>query len=136
MLPNPGTNGGADRMPYHEFYLDDFAPREHYRPLWEHIRNTGQSALGSKVHEADLALRSEGVTFTVYSDSQEGIERVWPFDLIPRIIPANEWAPIESGLKQRVRALICFSTTSTTSSAASRTGCCPAISFSRAATIN
>ena len=82
MLPSLQDRIGADRadqMPYHEFYLDDFAPREHYRPLWEHIRNTGQSALGSKVHEADLALRSEGVTFTVYSDTQEGIERVWPF---------------------------------------------------------
>ena len=108
MLPSLGTTDGADRMPYHEFYLDDFEPREHYRPLWEHIRKTGQSTLGSKVHEADLALRSEGVTFTVYSDSQEGIERVWPFDLIPRIIPANEWAPIEAGLKQRVRALNLF----------------------------
>jgi uncharacterized circularly permuted ATP-grasp superfamily protein len=111
MLPSLGDTGGmerTDRIPYHEFYLDDFEPREHYRPLWEHIRKTGQSTLGSKVHEAHLALRSEGVTFTVYSDTQEGIERVWPFDLIPRIIPANEWAPIESGLKQRVRALNLF----------------------------
>ena len=63
---------------------------------------------GSKVHEANLALRSEGVTFTVYSDDEEGIERVWPFDLIPRIIPATEWATIEAGLKQRVRALNLF----------------------------
>lgn len=98
----------TDDMPYHEFYLDDFAPRDHYRPLWEHIRSVGQSTLGNKVHEANLALRSEGVTFTVYNDSSEGIERVWPFDLIPRIIPANEWAPIEAGLKQRVRALNLF----------------------------
>jgi uncharacterized circularly permuted ATP-grasp superfamily protein len=98
----------AEGMPYHEFYLDDFEPRDHYRPLWEHIRRTGQSALASKVHEAHLVLRADGVTFTVYSDTQEGIERVWPFDLIPRIIPAAEWAPIESGLKQRVRALNLF----------------------------
>jgi uncharacterized circularly permuted ATP-grasp superfamily protein len=48
------------------------------------------------------------VTFTVYSNEDEGIERVWPFDLIPRIIPANEWATIEAGLKQRVRALNLF----------------------------
>jgi uncharacterized circularly permuted ATP-grasp superfamily protein len=105
MLGLPIESPSTDRMPYHEFYLDDFEPRQHYRPLWEHIRRTGQSTLAAKVHEANLALRSEGVTFTVYSDKEEGIERVWPFDLIPRIIPANEWATIEAGLKQRVRAL-------------------------------
>jgi len=108
MLGFPQETPAPDGMPYHEFYLDDFAPRDHYRPLWEHIRSVGQSNLGSKVHEANLALRSEGVTFTVYGDKEEGIERVWPFDLIPRIIPAHEWAPIESGLKQRVKALNLF----------------------------
>ena len=96
------------RVPYHEFYKDDFEPREHYRPLWEHIRKTGQSTLAAKAHESHLALRTEGVTFTVYSDNDEGIERVWPFDLLPRIIPPAEWAVIEGGLKQRVRALILF----------------------------
>ena len=95
-------------LPYHEFYLDDFEPRTHYRPLWEHIRRVGQNVLGNKVREADLALRTEGVTFTVYNDSNEGIERVWPFDLIPRVIPASEWKTIEDGLKQRVRALNLF----------------------------
>jgi uncharacterized circularly permuted ATP-grasp superfamily protein len=104
-----GEASGAEAgMPYHEFYLDDFEPRSHYRSLWEHIRRVGQQTLGVKVREADLALRTEGVTFTVYNDSNEGIERVWPFDLIPRVIPAAEWAVIESGLKQRVRALNLF----------------------------
>ena len=50
------------------------------------------------------------MTFTVYSDNEEGIERVWPFDLVPRIITAAEWAPLEAGLKQRVRALNMFLT--------------------------
>jgi uncharacterized circularly permuted ATP-grasp superfamily protein len=98
----------AERIPYNEFYLDDFQPREHYRMLWEHIRRAGQNALGTKVREASLALRTEGVTFTLYSGDDEGIERVWPFDLIPRIIPADEWRTIEAGLKQRVRALNLF----------------------------
>jgi uncharacterized circularly permuted ATP-grasp superfamily protein len=93
---------------YHEFYRDHFEPREHYRPLWEHIRAVGQSLLADKSREASLALHTEGVTFTVYSQTDEGIERVWPFDLLPRIIPAPEWAPIEAGLKQRVRALNLF----------------------------
>src|SRR5262245_51944958 len=102
-----GSVKGGD-SPYHEFYRDDFEPREHYRLLWEHIRRKGQSALAAKVHEAHLALHTEGVTFTVYDSSEDAIERVWPFDLIPRIIPANEWEPIEAGLKQRVRALNLF----------------------------
>jgi uncharacterized circularly permuted ATP-grasp superfamily protein len=105
-----GRENEADTpaAPYNEFYLDDFEPRGHYRPLWEHIRRVGQNVLGNKVLEADLALRTEGVTFTVHDDNNEGIERVWPFDLIPRVIPAAEWQTIESGLKQRVRALNLF----------------------------
>jgi uncharacterized circularly permuted ATP-grasp superfamily protein len=93
---------------YHEFYRDDFEPRAHYRPLWEHIRKAGQALLLDKVREAHLSLHTEGVTFTVYSNSDEGIERVWPLDLLPRIITASEWAPIEAGLKQRMRALNLF----------------------------
>jgi uncharacterized circularly permuted ATP-grasp superfamily protein len=96
------------RISYHEFYTDGFTPREHYRPLWEHIQSVGQNAFEAKAHESQLALHAEGVTFTVYGDSDEGIERIWPFDLIPRIIPASEWSIIESGLKQRVRALNLF----------------------------
>jgi uncharacterized circularly permuted ATP-grasp superfamily protein len=53
-------------------------------------------------------LQAEGVTFTVYGENEEGIERIWPFDLIPRIITAPEWTKIEAGLKQRVRALNLF----------------------------
>jgi uncharacterized circularly permuted ATP-grasp superfamily protein len=108
MFSIQSTAGAAQSIGFHEFYRDDFAPRDHYRLLWDHIRNTGQSSLEEKVHEAHLALQTEGVTFTVYRDSDEGIERVWPFDLLPRIIPAAEWATIEAGLKQRVRALNLF----------------------------
>jgi uncharacterized circularly permuted ATP-grasp superfamily protein len=95
-------------MAYHEFYSDNFVPREHYRPMWEHIQGTGQQMLGAKAHEAHLALHTEGVTFTVYSDQDEGIERVWPFDILPRIITADEWTMLEAGLKQRIRALNLF----------------------------
>jgi uncharacterized circularly permuted ATP-grasp superfamily protein len=95
-------------MPYHEFYLDDFRPRSHYQSLWEHIRQAGQNVLAEKARDSHLALHTEGVTFTVYDDSAEGIERVWPFDLLPRIIPAREWAPLEAGLRQRIRALNLF----------------------------
>lgn len=105
---NAGMQGGKPRTPYHEFYADDFTPRDHYRLLWDHIKATGNNALEAKAHESQLALQAEGVTFTVYGESEEGIERIWPFDLIPRIITAPEWVKIESGLKQRVRALNLF----------------------------
>ena len=77
--------------------------------------------LGAKAHESQLALQAEGVTFTVYGEQEEGIERIWPFDLIPRIITAGSGAKIESGLKQRVRALNLFLGDLYTASASSRT---------------
>jgi len=55
---------------YHEFYRDDFEPRAHYKPLWEHIRKAGSALLSDKVREAHLTLHSEGVTFTVYSNDE------------------------------------------------------------------
>lgn len=105
-LNSPVSSG--PKTSYHEFYADDFTPRGHYRLLWDHIRATGNNALETKAHESQLALQTEGVTFTVYGESEEGIERIWPFDLIPRIITAAEWSRIESGLKQRVKALNLF----------------------------
>ena len=65
----------------------------------------GGSTLATKAREAHLALHTEGVTFTVYTDDDEGIERVWPFDLLPRIIPAAEWAHARGGAEAaRTRA--------------------------------
>jgi len=102
------ANGAGPAMAYHEFYGDNFRPRDHYLPMWEHIQTTGQQMLGTKAHEAHLALHTEGVTFTVYANEDEGIERVWPFDILPRIITAAEWTMLEAGLKQRIRALNLF----------------------------
>ncbi|HYN78944.1 MAG TPA: circularly permuted type 2 ATP-grasp protein [Lamprocystis sp. (in: g-proteobacteria)] len=102
------SNGSGPATAYHEFYGDNFRPRDHYLPMWEHIQTTGQQMLGTKAHEAHLALHTEGVTFTVYANQDEGIERVWPFDILPRIITAPEWVVLEAGLKQRIRALNLF----------------------------
>jgi len=84
------------------------APRPHYRPLAAQIAQLNASDLR---HASDLANRSflhQGITFTVYSDSERGTERIFPFDLIPRLIPPDEWQLIESGLQQRIRALNLF----------------------------
>jgi uncharacterized circularly permuted ATP-grasp superfamily protein len=56
---------------------------------------------------AELAIKTMGITFTVYSEG-DNIDREWPYDIIPRIIPAKEWAHAEAGLKQRLTALNMF----------------------------
>ncbi len=60
-----------------------------------------------RVTLADLTLINQGITFAVYGD-EKGAEKPFPFDLIPRIIPADEWEHIERGLKQRLTALNMF----------------------------
>jgi uncharacterized circularly permuted ATP-grasp superfamily protein len=57
---------------------------------------------------ADLAIHVMGITFTVYSEEEGSIDRAWPFDIIPRIIPKSEWRQVEKGLIQRVHALNLF----------------------------
>jgi uncharacterized circularly permuted ATP-grasp superfamily protein len=94
--------------PYHEFYGEGMEPRPHYEPLAAHMQKAGLSDLEAKHRQATLALHTEGVTFTTYSDNPDGVERIWPFDVIPRVIPDSEWKVIEAGLKQRVRALNLF----------------------------
>tara|TARA_R110002110_G_scaffold415860_1_gene658703 strand:+ start:16806 stop:18254 length:1449 start_codon:yes stop_codon:yes gene_type:complete len=56
---------------------------------------------------AELAIREMGISFTIYSEGKN-IDRAWPFDIIPRIIPARDWARVSRGLEQRSRALNCF----------------------------
>ena len=56
---------------------------------------------------ADVTFRNQGITFTVYKDAA-GVEKIFPFDLVPRIVPADEWDDIERGLVQRITALNLF----------------------------
>jgi uncharacterized circularly permuted ATP-grasp superfamily protein len=81
--------------------------RAHYERLL--IRYTGMSSeeFQKKRDLADNAFLTQGVTFTVYNDL-EGTERIFPFDLIPRIIPRAEWEHVERGLGQRITALNLF----------------------------
>jgi uncharacterized circularly permuted ATP-grasp superfamily protein len=64
--------------------------------------------LAARQEAANLAIKEMGVTFTVYSEEGGAIDRSWPFDVIPRIIPKSEWDRVETGLKQRVQALNLF----------------------------
>jgi uncharacterized circularly permuted ATP-grasp superfamily protein len=81
--------------------------REHYKVFFESLSQISPADLARKDELAKKLFMSQGVTFTVYSDG-EGIEKIFPFDIIPRIITATEWAHIERGIKQRIKALNIF----------------------------
>jgi uncharacterized circularly permuted ATP-grasp superfamily protein len=81
--------------------------REHYAAFSEWLEGQSAESLASKRAEADLIFRRVGITFAVYGDDA-GTERTIPFDIIPRILPANEWQILEAGLRQRVKALNSF----------------------------
>ena len=93
-------------------FFDEMFGREggvlrHYEKLWSAFSRLTPEEFATKRHAVDLAFLRQGVTFNVYGDSR-GAERVFPFDLMPRIIPAKEWELIERGLIQRITALNLF----------------------------
>jgi uncharacterized circularly permuted ATP-grasp superfamily protein len=81
--------------------------RPHYRALLDRYQEMGGGEYERKQALADKSFLTQGITFTVYSDDR-GTERIFPFDLIPRIIPAKEWEQLERGLVQRMTALNLF----------------------------
>lgn len=92
---------------YDELFLAPGKPRPAALPLFNQIESLSSEELIQRQAAAQAMLFKLGVTFNVYSDSQ-GTERVFPFDIIPRIIAAQEWAFLERGLKQRIQALNLF----------------------------
>jgi len=92
---------------YDEMYAADRKVREHYRGYESWLAAQSAQTMTNKRAEADLVFRRVGITFAVYGEAA-GTERLIPFDVIPRIIPAAEWQQLEGGLKQRVRALNMF----------------------------
>ncbi len=82
--------------------------RPHYKAYADWLARQPQATLQSRQAEAEMIFRRVGITFAVYGEKDEsgaGTERLIPFDLIPRIIPAQEWARMQQGLVQRVTAL-------------------------------
>lgn len=88
-------------------YGKGLVARPHAARFFDWFQKQGAEALASGRRDADLLFRRVGITFNVYGD-QEGAERLIPFDLIPRILTAAEWATLERGLAQRVNALNAF----------------------------
>jgi len=81
--------------------------REHYRTYERWLARQPAELMSARREEAEVIFRRVGITFAVYGDKDagEGTERLIPFDLIPRVIPAHEWRDMERGLRQRVMAL-------------------------------
>src|ERR1700693_4170805 len=80
---------------------------QHCEPLLEHFSALPSEELQRRKQAADLSFLSQGITFTVYG-REEGTEKIFPYDLLPRIITSAEWAMVERGLTQRIMALNLF----------------------------
>jgi uncharacterized circularly permuted ATP-grasp superfamily protein len=92
---------------YDEMFESPGVPREHYRALHKTLMGLRPEELHKSQQAADLTFLHEGITFTVYG-AKEGTEKIFPNDLLPRIIPSHEWTKIEKGLTQRLTALNLF----------------------------
>ena len=92
---------------YDEMFVSTDEPRAHYRILHDQLSDITADAFTEYRKVADASFLYQGITFTVYGQ-ESGIERIFPFDLVPRIIPHDEWVGLERGLTQRVTALNLF----------------------------
>jgi uncharacterized circularly permuted ATP-grasp superfamily protein len=95
------------KAPFDEMLVAEQAPRDHYGSFASWLASTAPETLERKREEADLTFHRVGITFAVYGEDA-GKERLIPFDIVPRIIPAGEWQVLEAGLRQRVKALNAF----------------------------
>ena len=89
---------------YDEMFAAPGLPRPHCEQVVAALDALDDGDIADAQRRAEVAFLNLGITFTVYNES-EGIERIFPFDLVPRVIESHEWARIEAGLKQRVIAL-------------------------------
>ena len=92
---------------YDEMFEAPGVPRPHYQKVMEGVGKLAPVEFEDRRQLADLAFLLQGITFTVYSDGR-GTERLFPFDLMPRILPRSQWDKLEAGLSQRVLALNLF----------------------------
>src|SRR6187551_2792173 len=92
---------------FDEMFGENGQPRPAARHLARNMESLPSEELCARQRAADRALVQMGITFNVYGESA-GVEKTLPFDLVPRIIAANEWTQIELGLKQRIEGLNLF----------------------------
>ncbi len=95
------------KIAYDEMHAADGSVRDSYRAYADWLQATPAEVIARKREEADIAFHRVGITFAVYGEDA-GQERLIPFDIVPRIIPAHEWTRMADGLRQRVKALNAF----------------------------
>src|SRR5579875_1691489 len=92
---------------FDEMFVSEGQLHEHYGPLLSMLSDLPPAEMQRRKQAADLAFLNQGITFTVYGQ-EEGTERIFPYDLLPRIVTAAEWERVERGLTQRLTALNLF----------------------------
>ena len=95
------------RSGFDELFEGPDRPRPHYAPLLDILDRMSEREISRRERLQRVSLLNQGITFAVYGEG-EGVERVFPFDFVPRVIPAAEWKELEAGLVQRVTALNLF----------------------------
>ena len=101
------SNADSTPLPYDEMMTADGSVRPHYKALDQRVATLGDQELADRQKTLERFFLLQGITFTVYG-GESSTERIIPTDLLPRIIPAEEWAVVEAGLTQRLRALNMF----------------------------
>jgi uncharacterized circularly permuted ATP-grasp superfamily protein len=111
LLRNPGTSATLDGYDAGAFYCELVGNPDNPNPeltkLWHRLQQMELTDLAARAKDAERELFMLGITFTVYSE-RNAIDRILPFDVIPRVITAGDWAVIDAGIKQRVKALNMF----------------------------
>jgi uncharacterized circularly permuted ATP-grasp superfamily protein len=92
---------------FNEMYTTDGTVRKHYSAVAEWIASTSPDRIRQMREAANMLFHRVGITFAVYGEEAGG-ERLIPFDMLPHIIPGDEWRKLEKGLRQRVQALNAF----------------------------
>jgi uncharacterized circularly permuted ATP-grasp superfamily protein len=112
-MNHPPTSGNATHLDFHDYDTGGFYDElvdEHGQPrrgaeiLVRRIEDLPNGELLQRQQTAERSLFRMGITFAVYGD-QQGVEKIFPFDIVPRIVPAKEWERLERGLRQRILAL-------------------------------
>jgi uncharacterized circularly permuted ATP-grasp superfamily protein len=93
---------------YDEVYAEAKYPKEHYQSILERFNQLTLADFERINNEVKTAFFNQGITFAVYSDDKKPDERIFPFDLFPRIIPYKEWMQLETGVIQRNKAINLF----------------------------
>src|SRR5436305_11545125 len=96
----------TDRF-FDEMFEGEHEVREHYLKLLHRFNDLNPAEIETRKQVVSVFFLNQGITFTVYG-ADEGVERIFPFDIVPRIVPATEWNMLERGLTQRITALNLF----------------------------